>query len=298
MDDLTMDDRPPILRQSVLEKAVKRLATLTLGLAVIGAATAGSDSKARPLEHAAPGWYYVNLEQQGQPDCIPLTEDPMSSLARTFGRAPMRVLQRAESVIGRQLVVEVDAADGPSRFAFTTTQTACSRLKAAVKAVDADVESQHRPRTKMSEGGFTMPSVDLEAIKRRDPSAFCDKESCATTLNDLLSFNSERICLDETLVSFSGSRSTGASCRISASAASQIRTFLGANAGAPSRSSTSLFRMKSDQATWTTGRHRVGLVHWTGLNAHGATLDKWNVLVTDVTRRAQQGQRDKLHSVR
>jgi hypothetical protein len=86
-----------------------------------------------PAAHASE-WYWVNTVKPEAPDCIPLDVDPMSSLARTYGGAPMRVLEKSDGPEGRMLVIQVDPTK--ERFAYSTSLELCTRFKKALVGLD------------------------------------------------------------------------------------------------------------------------------------------------------------------
>lgn len=110
---------------------------LVAALLTIGFAFHGS---VRAQKAAPPGWYWLNTAKKNLPDCIPLDEDPMSSLSRTFGRADMRLIDRWDSPEGRVVIIEVDTKNGPSQFAYATTQPACKSLKTKLASMESAEE--------------------------------------------------------------------------------------------------------------------------------------------------------------
>lgn len=118
------------------------------------------------------GWYWVNTARPNEPHCVPLDEDPLSSLWRTFGSASIRVLQRSEDASGRLMVVEVQTPTESPRFAYATTLSACTRMRKALAEVDRRVTERQAQRRSNVAPPDALPEVRLsrpytkEAIRR------------------------------------------------------------------------------------------------------------------------------------
>lgn len=88
-----------------------------------------------------PRWYWVNVQVADRPGCIPLNEEPLSSLASHFGTASMRVVQDAKHAEGRIMSIEVQTRTGPEAYVYATSESICNRIRTAALAATKDIKA-------------------------------------------------------------------------------------------------------------------------------------------------------------
>lgn len=222
-----------------------------------------------------PRWYWVNVQVADRPGCIPLNEEPLSSLASHFGTASMRVVQDAKHAEGRIMSVEVQTRTGPEAYVYATSESICNRIRTAALAATKDIKASQSKSAQF----FQLEPSDLAKVRLKDPAVFCAGDMCTTKHDDFIRFQGERICLAD--ISFSSNPATpSAGCTVTAVQAQRVMATLRNSIGAPAMAEKSIPPTRSTHYVWNDGPLKVEFMHIWGSSIQGIPLNNWSISVS------------------